>query len=64
MLTAVRAGLMMNLSGKPNQIFPEITDSTSGADLLVIAEVLRATVNCFLSPEDLAERGKMGFHVD
>lgn len=64
LLKALREGFLENSSGQITRLIPEVSDTSSTADLVVIAEVLRATVTSFLSPEELEERGKMGFSIE
>ena len=54
-------GLVEVSSGKPIEHIPEVTDNTGPADLLVIAETLRSTMLAFLTPEEVKERGALGF---
>ncbi|MFA5291868.1 MAG: hypothetical protein WC496_02410 [Phycisphaerae bacterium] len=51
--------------GKPVENFPEIIDSTPGADLLILAETLRSTMMAFLTPDETEEHNKsFGFGKD
>ena len=49
-------------SGPALEGIPEISDTTAAADLLSIAETLRTTALCFLTPEEHEERKRsIGF---
>ena len=58
---ALRDDCMERWSGRAMQKIPEITDTLSTAELFVVAELLRATNNSFLTPEEREERGPFGF---
>jgi hypothetical protein len=48
--------------GKAFERLPAITEDTSVVDMLVAAEVIRASMLCFLSPEEVEEqRRAIGF---
>lgn len=63
LLRCLRDGFVESGTGTTVEQIPEVTDSTPAADLLIIAEVLRATMLAFLTPEEIEEnRGVFGFH--
>jgi len=43
-------------SGPVVEFFPDIDEQTTPADILMIAEVLRASILAFLSPEEFENR--------
>ena len=49
--------------GRPVEDLPDVDENTSPVDVLSVAEVLRATLMAFLSPEEVEERRvAIGFH--
>ena len=63
LLKSLRDEFVARATGRPCERIPDVTDATSGADLLVIAEVLRATDIAFLTPEEIEDRAAIGFAV-
>jgi len=63
-LRDLRQKFIANARGPNIETIPDVDESTTTADMIVIAEVLRATMTAFLSPEDIQERGRLGFHID
>jgi len=51
-------------SGEPVENFPDITSEWAASDVLMLVEVLRASLLAFLSPEEAEERtGVLGFRT-
>ena len=61
---SLRDELVSRCSGKPSERIPEVTDSTNASDLLMIAELVRATGIAFLTPEEIQERRSIGFRSE
>jgi len=50
-------------SGATIELIPEVTDQSSTEDLLIVAEVLRSTMEVLLTPEKVQEKGRiLGIH--
>lgn len=62
-LKSLRDELVARTTGRPSERIPKVTDDTSASDLLVIAELVRATGIAFLSPEDIEQRNSIGLHA-
>ena len=60
-LQSLRDELVARCTGKPSERIPQVTDDTSSSDLLMIAELVRATGIAFLTPEEIEERRSIGF---
>lgn len=60
-LKSLRDELVGRTTGSTSARIPAVTDQTVPADLLTIAELILATNIAFLSPEELADRNRMGF---
>jgi hypothetical protein len=51
-------------SGVPVENLPDVDEHSTPSDILMAAEVLRATLLAFLSPEEIGERrAAIGFHT-
>jgi len=61
MLQSLRDDFVGRCKGRSIDLIPPVTDSTSGVDLLAIAEVLRATNIAFLTPDEQQERRRFDF---
>ena len=46
-------------TGRAVEVLPEVIESSSAAELLVLAEVLNETLNAFLKPEEGEEKRKI-----
>jgi len=62
-LQSLRDEYVARVRGKSPERIPQVTDDTSAADLLMIAELVLATVKAFLTPEEIEERKSIGFHT-
>jgi hypothetical protein len=63
LLRSLRNAFVESGTGVTVEHIPEVSDKSSPADLLIIAEVLRSTMLAFLTPEEVREnRGVFGFH--
>ena len=60
-LASLRDELVARCSGKPIERIPQVTEETSPADLVTIAELVKATGIAFLTPEEIQERKSIGF---
>jgi hypothetical protein len=63
LLKALREEFVGRCSGRAIDRIPDVTDDTSGAALLVIAEVLFFTNLAFLTPEEAEEQRRFGFQI-
>jgi len=63
LLKSLRDEFRARSTGRSAERIPDISDATCAADLLVIAEVVRATDIAFLTPEEIEDRAAMGFPV-
>lgn len=63
LLRSLRDTVVGSVIGATVEHIPEVTKEALASDLLVVAEVLRATMLAFLTPEEAEEqRGTFGFH--
>jgi hypothetical protein len=62
-LKSLRDEFVDKSSGTPIERIPEVSDDVGTSDLYAIAELVRATNMAFLTPEEMQERGAMGFPV-
>lgn len=51
-------------TGRILKDLPTVSETSSPVDILVLAETLRTSVMAFLSPEEVAEHRKIGFHTE
>ncbi|MDR3457552.1 MAG: hypothetical protein P4N60_08910 [Verrucomicrobiae bacterium] len=63
-LKKLKADFASICTGRVLTDLPTISESSSPVDILVMAETLRTSVLAFLSPEEVAEHRKLGFHTD
>jgi hypothetical protein len=61
-LKSLRDAFVSRCSGRAIDRIPEVEDDTSGPALLVIAEILFFTNLAFLTPEEVEEQRRIGFH--
>lgn len=60
-LRSLRDGFVQSGSGLVFEHIPEVSDTTSPAELLVMAETLRSSMVAFFTPEEIQERRRIGF---
>ena len=62
LLTKLRTEVGKNVTGPAMKDVPDIDPHASLPELVAVAEVLRSTLQAFLSPEEVSEkRGPLGF---
>ena len=64
MLKRLKAAFERVTSGEPVENLPDLSPNSEPSDVLMLAEVLRASLLAFLSPEEAEQRsGVLGFRA-
>lgn len=64
LLNRIRSDFQSAADGDPVERIPEIDESFSAADILIVAEMFHRTVMAFLTPEEAEDQKRIGFHAN